>query len=136
MSDTDTDGSIFGGGGRIYRDSRPEEEQQDPAVPPWADQPELLKRPTPIRPSVVKTVQPPEPEPVQEPHDWRQTISSALELAGMAGLAATGFLIALWVGILIASICLLVIGVAISRTPIPSLQSQASTARQPKNIGR
>lgn len=117
----------FGGGGRIYRDSRPEqdpEEQESPAVPPppWADQPEPMrqaksKKQEPKRPaSVVRPVEP--PKPPKEPHDWRETISTVFEVAGMAGLTATGFLITLWLGVLIASICMLVIGVAISRTPV------------------
>lgn len=125
----------FGSGGRIYRDSRPTEEEQEeeqepesPAVPPppWADQPELPRKTKkqaakeskePQRPaSVVRTVTP--PEPPKEPYDWRETISTMLEVIGMVCLSTAGFLVATWIGLVVAGICMLVLGMALGRAPI------------------
>jgi hypothetical protein len=55
---------------------------------------------------------PPEPKP---PFDWREAVSTALELAGIALLVTTGFLLAVWAGTLIAGLSLVVLGVATSR---------------------
>ena len=111
----------FGTGGRLYRDAREVIQEAraegmlaDP--PPWADAPapepapREVQNPPPMK--VGKIEAPVEPKP---PTDWREGVSTALELAGMGLLITTGFLLAVWVGTLIAGLCLVVYGVATSK---------------------
>jgi len=84
------------------RRRKPEPEPEPPAVE--VENPPHMERGT--------IGEPTEPEP---PFDWREAISTGLELAGIALLVLTGFLITVWLGTLIAGIALVVLGVATSR---------------------
>jgi hypothetical protein len=61
---------------------------------------------------VGKIEAPTEPKP---PPDWREAVSTALELVGIGLLVTTGFLLAVWAGTLIAGLSLVLLGVATSR---------------------
>jgi hypothetical protein len=109
----------FGGGGRLYRDARElieeaRSEEMAPDPPPWADAPAPAppprENPPPMK--VGKIEAPTEPKP---PTDWREGVSTGLELVGIGLLITTGFLIAVWVGTLIAGLSLVLLGVATSR---------------------
>lgn len=118
----------LGGGGLLYKDARDQEarhraamalgvrvdelpedtllpEDLMPDPPPWADAPE----PVAPRSSVVAVKAPP-----PQPRDWRELISTLLELAGIGVLTAGGWLIAPYVGLIIAGIALVALGVATS----------------------
>jgi hypothetical protein len=122
MSETPNNVVQIGGGGLLYEDARQalEEErlaqEMAPDPPPWADKPEPepakeVQNPPPMK--VGKIEAPKEPEP---PFDWREAASTVLELAGIGLLITTGFLIAVWVGTLIAGLALVVLGVATSNS--------------------
>lgn len=106
--------SRIGQGGRIYRDAR--EQQQTKTDPPsWADQPEPLPqpkpKPAPEPPKSVVSVKTPPPDPT----DWREIISTTVELVGVTSLSVGFFLIHIWCGLIIAGICLVALGVLTSR---------------------
>jgi hypothetical protein len=128
MSDPTNNVVQIGGGGLLYEDAREAAreagreaalaaefpaaaEETAPDPPPWADepQPQEVQNPPPMK--VGKIEAPKEPEP---PFDWREAISTGLELAGIALLITTGFLITVWLGTLIAGLCLVLLGVATS----------------------
>ena len=95
---------IFGQGGRLYKDARNQgasasdvreavEEQRvadmmmpdpPPDPPPWADQPEPPPAPAPMKVGVKEAPKAPEPG-----RDWREGVSTALELTGIGLLTAT-----------------------------------------------
>jgi hypothetical protein len=117
----------FGGGGLLYKDARDQSKENarqaaidyaravadeedvqllpDEMVP---DEPEPEPQPAP--PSKIGKIEAP-----QAPRDWREALSTGLELAGIGFLIATGFLVAAWLGMLVTGICLVVLGVATSR---------------------
>jgi hypothetical protein len=97
------------GGAREAIEEQRRAEMMSPDPPPWADKPEPPK-PAKPPPPVVGVKKPPE-----APRDYREPISTALELAGIGLLIATGFLITMWLGTLIAGLCLILLGVATSR---------------------
>jgi len=122
--------SRIGSGGRIYQDSRVEDQMRAARaagaldMAPWADRPEPSdNRPPPDPEPKQQEPEPaptPAPTPAAEPgarRDWdrRETASTVIELVGMVALAAGGFLIHVWLGLFIAGICLIVIGVLTSR---------------------
>lgn len=76
----------------------------EPELPKEVQQPAHMK--------VGKIEAPPQPK---APFDRREAVSTMLELAGIGLLVTTGFLIAVWVGTLIAGLSLVVLGVATSR---------------------
>lgn len=129
MSDSPDNVVQLGGGGLLYQDARDQAREQAARLraesdavtaedlaacppPPWADKPEPAPPAEPAKQSVVSVKAP--PEPPKQPRSYREPLSTMLELAGIALLITTGFLIAVWVGTLIAGLSLVVLGVATS----------------------
>ena len=117
-------GFKLGGGGRLYQDARDKDAlaraRAMADAPPWADMPDDDdRRPPPDpkpehKPSTVSVKLP--PAPPKKRFDWREFCSTICELLGMT-LVSVGVAKYLnpWLGVIIAGICLLVIGVASSR---------------------
>jgi hypothetical protein len=121
---------VVGGGGRIYSDSRMQDQLRAARAagmldqPPWADHPESEddRRPPPD-PEPKKQPEPAPPPPQTPPvtakkkREWdrRELTSTGIELAGMLCLAGGGFVIHVWLGLFIAGLCLIAIGVLTSR---------------------
>jgi hypothetical protein len=94
---------LFGSGGRLYQDARDQQKQE--MLPPDEMVPD---KPEP--PARIGKVEAPKPR-----REWREPVSTAVELAGVGFLIATGFIVTVWLGTLITGICLIVLGVATSR---------------------
>lgn len=120
---------VVGGGGRIYSDSRVQDQVRAARAAgmldasPWADRPESEddRRPPPD-PAPKKQPEPAPPAPQAPPvtakkREWdrRELVSTGIELAGLLCLAGGGFLIRVWVGLFIAGLCLIALGVLTSR---------------------
>lgn len=121
---------IGGGGGLLYEDAREQARQMgmvaaDEFVTGFTE-PEPKPEPKPKEKSKNKPApEPPKstaatpknlPEPPEEPgRDWREFFSTCVELLGVTLISVGGWLIAPYVGLIIAGIALIVLGVATSR---------------------
>lgn len=121
---------VVGGGGRIYSDSRVQDQMRAARAagmldtPPWADHPESEddRRPPPDPEPKKKQPEPAAPAPQTPPvaakkREWdrQELISTGIELAGMVCLSGGGFVVRVWLGLFIAGLCLIAVGVFTSR---------------------
>lgn len=105
-------GPKIGTGGRLYRDAREREGQDDTSTPdPLIDH----QAPSIVTPWSVTTTDQANAENGRR--DWQQLIATLLQLAGM-GLLSEGFaMLYPWLGMVVLGICMIVLGVA---TGLPS----------------
>lgn len=124
MTDSPDNVFSFGGGGKLYADAREavddirREQLLAPDPPPWADHPEPDK---PDKPDKKKDKAKPATVtqknlPAEAGFDWRELCSTLLELAGVTAISVGGWLIAPYVGLIIAGVALMLFGAATSKT--------------------
>lgn len=122
---------IGGGGGLLYEDAREQARQMgmvaaEDFVTGFTEATKPEPEPKPKgKPKTKPVAEPPKstaatpknlPEPPEEPgRDWREFFSTCVELLGVTLISVGGWLIAPYVGLIVAGIALIVLGVATSR---------------------
>ena len=107
---------IGGSGGLLYQDAREQARRIAAAAEdftPDLELPEPEPEPRPEPPKVTQKNMP--PEPVKPGFDWRELFSTCVELLGITAISVGGWLIAPCVGLIIAGVALILVGVATSR---------------------
>jgi hypothetical protein len=124
MSDSPDNVVSIGGGGLLYEDAREQAAQiaqqarlNAPGAEDFAEDfaPDIPK-PQPSKPAqATQVTQKNPPEPEQPGPDYREFFSTCVELLGVTCISVGGWLIAPYIGLIIAGIALIALGIATSR---------------------